>query len=394
MKFCFVLVTRNRTELAMTAIRSLLTQEDGVAFDVVVSDNSEAADDARRLEEHCRALGDPRVTYIRPPEPLGMPTHWNWAVEQALVRSDATHFGMQYDRKMWKPGELRVFAAACAVDPRATVSYASDVAFLKPSGYEAWAMPVTGRLYEMRTSAIVKLTSRGMVHELGYAYPQFANCMTPRSTIERVRERFGTICDSATPDVSFTFRLCTLDERYLYLDRACVLVYGYRFSNAFSYFKGDIDGTYGDWARTWGDRPWLDAAPIPGLDLGLNIMFHEYGDVQRVVGEKRFPPIDRKGYLRDLSHGLVWIVDPVRQQEMRRILREHGWREERRTLVRRILSRLRRAIRRTPAEPPPPPAPVFPTEEEAVQHLLQPRPFTKRNPQIAPLEPVEVPFQA
>jgi hypothetical protein len=393
MKFGFVLVTRDRTELAMSAIESILTQ-DGCALDLVVSDNSSTAEGARKLEEYCQSLGDSRVTYIRPPEPLPMPAHWDWALEQALVRSDATHFGAQYDRKLWKPGELRVFAAACAVHPAATVVAACDVAFQTASGVEAWTMSVTGRLYEIRSAAIVQLTSRGMVHQLGYAYPLLSNCMVPRATLERVRALFGTICDSATPDGAFTYRHSAVTERYLYLDRAAVIAHSYKLSNGFSYFRGDGSGAYADWLKLWGDRPWLDAAPIPGLDLGFNIMFHEYTAVQRVVGEERFPPIDREGYLRELSYGLRWIDDPVRQKEMRRILREHGWKEDERPLVRRLLSRLRQAIRPTPPPAPPTPSPTFGNDDDAVHYLLQPRPFTEQNPTLAPLDAVEIPFRA
>ncbi|HEX6087205.1 MAG TPA: hypothetical protein VF266_21930 [Thermoanaerobaculia bacterium] len=394
MKLGLVLVTRDRTELAMSAIQSILSQEGGCALDLIVSDNSSTEEGARKLAEHCRSLGDPRVTWIRPPQSLPMPKHWDWALEQALARSDATHFGTQYDRKLWKPGELRVFAAACAADPALTVVAAYDAALQTASGVEAWAMPVTGRLYEIRSAAIVRLTSRGMVHQLGYAYPLLSNCMVPRATLERVRALFGTICDSATPDGAFTYRHTAVAERYLYLDRAAVIAHGYKFSNAFSYFRGDAGGTYGDWLKLWGDRPWLDAAPIPGLDLGLNIMFHEYGAVQRVVGEEQFPPIDRKGYLRELSYGLRWIDDPERQREMRRVLRRHGWREDERPLWRRLLSRVRQKIRPAPPAPPAPSLPTFANDDEAVHYLLQPRPFTEQNPAIAPLEPVEVPFRA
>ena len=391
MKLCFVLVTRNRPDYASAAIRSLLSQEGAGAFDLVVSDNSETADEARRLEEYCRGARDSRLIYIRPADPMPMAPHWNWAIEQAMERSDATHFGVQYDRKLWKPGELRVLAAACALDPRATLSYGSDVAFLTPQGFQAWVVPMSGRLYEIRTSAIVHLSSRGMLTELAASYPMLSNCMTPRSTIERVRTRFGSICDSSTPDVVYTYRLCALDERYLHLDRAAVLTYGYRVSNGFSYLRGDVGNTHRESVIAHSGRVWLEAAPIPGLDLGLNIMFHEYGLVQREVGEERFPPIDRQGYLRELARGLLWIDDPSRKKKMRRILREHGWLEQKRPLVRRVLSRLRHALH---AGPPALTAPIFATEGEAVEYLIQPRPFLQDNPQIAVLDPVEVPFPA
>ncbi|HVE72403.1 MAG TPA: glycosyltransferase [Thermoanaerobaculia bacterium] len=385
MKLTFVLPTRNRAELAIAAIRSLLAQE-GCAVRIVVSDNSSSEEEVRLLAEFCRNLGDSRLLYARPPQALLMATHWNWAAEQAMERTDGTHFGIQYDRKLWKPGALRPLVSVCEQHPEAMVAYGSDVALERPSGVVTWIPRATGRLYEIRTATLVRLTSRGMVQELGLALPVFANCMVPRATLERMRARFGTICDSAAPDSAFTYRFAATEDRYLYLDDALVFAYAYRLSNGFAYFRGDTRGTYGDWVNLWGDRPWLDAAPIPGLSLGQNVMFHEYNMVQRVVGEERFPPIDREGYLRELAHGLHWIDDPAHLKEMRRVLREHGWREKRRPLYRRVASRLLAPFRRWRA----PATPVFATEEEAVRYLLEPRPFHAENPDLAPLEPIEV----
>jgi hypothetical protein len=400
MKPCFVLVTRDRAELAMTAIRSLLAQEE-CTFDLVVSDNSSSAEGAFGLAEFCRSVGSSngaaRVFYIRPSQPLPMPKHWDWALEQAMLLSDATHFGVQYDRKLWIEGELRVLCDACAVDPEVVVAYGCDVVFQRaPDVVEAWAAPVTGKLYEIRTAKVIDLTSRGMVQQLGSSYPLLANCLVPRAVLAQVRERFGTICDSATPDAGFTYRFCAQNERYRYLDRASVLTHSYRLSNGFSYVRGESGGTYGDYRKLWGDRPWLEAAPIPGLDLGWNIVFHEYTLVQRVFGEKQFPSIDRDGYLRELASGLVWITDPARQNEMRRVLREHGWREDPRSPLRRLLSRVRSAMRRTPPPPPQqaPSLPTFSSEDEAIRYLVERPTFADENLQLAPLDPIEVPFRA
>jgi hypothetical protein len=386
MKLTFVLPTRNRARLAIAAIRSLLAQE-GCAVSIVVSDNSSSDEEVSLLADFCRSAGDARLLYIRPPEPMLMATHWNWAVQQAMERTGGTHFGIQYDRKLWKPGALRPLAAVCAADPEATVAYGWEVAFETPAGVTTWRPRATGRLYEIRSEMLIRLTSRGMLQQLGLALPVFANCLVPRRTLERIQATFGTICDSTAPDSAFTYRFAATEERYLYLDQTPVITYAYRLSNGFAYFRGDTRGTYGDWVRLWGDRPWLDAAPIPGLSLGQNVMFHEYVMVQRVAGEKRFPPIDRDGYLRELAHGLLWIDDEVRRNEMRRVLIEHGWRESRRPVHRRLASWLLTPFRRWRAAPA---AAMFATEEEAVQHLLQPLPFHETNPDLAPLEPAEV----
>ena len=67
--------TRNRPELAVDAVRSLLDQD--CALDIYVSDNST---DPEPLREFART--EPRVHYLRPQTELSMPQHWDWAMRQ------------------------------------------------------------------------------------------------------------------------------------------------------------------------------------------------------------------------------------------------------------------------------------------------------------------------
>ncbi|HUR83169.1 MAG TPA: glycosyltransferase family A protein [Thermoanaerobaculia bacterium] len=384
MKLTFILPTRNRAELAMAAIRSLLAQE-GCDVEILVSDNSSSDDELRRLEEFVRGADDDRVAYLRPPRELRMAGHWNWIAEQALAREDVTHVALQYDRKVWKPGALRALIDACERDPEATLTYGCDVSLHSSRGRTALAYPGSGKLYEIRTRRVVELTARAMIGELEQAFPVFANSIVPRATLERMRARFGSICESAMPDSAFAYRFCATEDRYVHFDAAPVVAYAYEKSNGLAYFRGDASGTYGDWMRLWGNDAWLDAAPVPNLPLGPNVMFHEYALVQRAAGEERFPRVDFPAYLRVLAVGLASIENPALRAELRAVLERHGWAEERRSLLRRLASRLRAPFRRAA-----PPAPEFATDAEAVQHLLAPRPFLPKNPNLAALKPVEV----
>src|SRR6476659_7183748 len=100
MKLGFVIPTRHRAALAISAIESLLAQPNDVA--IVVSDNSSSEEQVQQLAAFCRGIDDPRLFYIRCSPVLPMPDHWDWALQQALARTDATHFGVHYDRKLWK----------------------------------------------------------------------------------------------------------------------------------------------------------------------------------------------------------------------------------------------------------------------------------------------------
>jgi len=327
MHLAIVIPTRHRPDLAIAAIQSLLEARE-LDLTVIVSDNSTREEDVRKLAAFCSETTDARLLRIRPTEPLAMPAHWNWALEQALSRTGATHIAVHYDRKVTRPDGLAAFVAACMRNPDAITTYACDFTVRTDGESLAWMYPGTGKLYQIRTSRVVELSSQGVIHDMGQPIPLLSNCAVPRTILERVRERFGNICDSATPDISFTYRYCALEERYFHFDRAISVLYAFETSNGLSYYRQETKNSFGDYMALWGDRPWLEAAPIPGLNLGINVGFHEYNLVQRIVGTELFPPIDHDGYLREIARGLQYLKDPDVHASVRELLEKNGWREE------------------------------------------------------------------
>lgn len=322
-----IIPTRNRADLAIRAVRSLLDQP-GCRLQVFVSDNSTSADEQRRLTDFCRALADPRIAYMRPPTPLPMAEHWDWAMQQALARSDASHLTIHYDRKVSRPRHLGLLAGAAARHPNLLFTYMQDFVINEPPPTILYQPPWTGKVYQMLTERVLQLTARGAVFDMGQAFPIMSNCLIPRPVLEGIRERFGDICNSTGPDSCFTYRFCALNERYLHFDRPLAVIHASYRSNGSKYLRGKTDGDFGDFLKTWGDRPWLDAAPIPGINLGQNMLYHEYELVRRATGDARFPPIDMDGYLQELAAALAWLEDPRLRDVMRATLEEHGWREE------------------------------------------------------------------
>src|SRR5437764_5212150 len=294
-KLTFVLPTRNRPQLAVAAVRALVAQDASDALCIVVSDNSSSDAAARELREACEALG---AIYLRPPKELPMGEHWEWALEQAMTLTDGTHFGIHYDRKIAKPDGVARLLASADRNPDLLIAYPCDFTYRTESGFGGWQFPVTGREYVIGTSQVLRRTASGSVSPMGQAWPHLSNCIVPRPVLERIRARFGSLCNALAPDAAFGFRFCAIEDRYLFLDEACSVMYAFSLSNGQAYFRRDMNGTFGDFMKLWSDRPWLDAAPIPGLTLGTNSVFHEYALVQRVAGEERFPPIDGNGYLR------------------------------------------------------------------------------------------------
>jgi hypothetical protein len=311
-----IVPTRNRPKLAIEAVRSLLDQD--CEIDIHVSDNSASPD---ALRDFWR--GEPRVTWLRPPGELSMPEHWDWAIRQAMERSAATHFNIHYDRRISKPGHWAGLAALASQWPDLLLTFPSDQISHQPPPLRLWQPPWTGKLFSIRTARIAGQIALGRVMDLGHMLPVLSNCLVPRNVLQSIVDRFGNLCNSSGPDSAFMARYLALHDRYLHYDRAQGVFYASHRSNGLGYLRG-TGGDFADFMETFGDGAWLDAAPLPGINLGQNMLYHEYELVRRVTGE-RLPRLDRSAVLDDLGEQLRWIDDPRLKADLARHLREQGW---------------------------------------------------------------------
>jgi hypothetical protein len=320
-RIALVIPTRNRASLTVEAVRSIVDQ--GRDIDVFVSDNSPSPDQS--LLDFVRDLGRPEIVCLRPPASLHQAAHWDWAVRQALQRSPATHFAVHYDRKIMKPNALAVLESAAQSWPDVLICWSHDYVGDVPPPVRLYQPPWTGNVFALRTARIVELTSQGRATAIySHALPLLSNCLVPRSILTETIERFGDLCDSTTPDSCFAFRFAAQRDHYLHLDRPLGITYAAGRSAGGGYLRGN-GGDWLDFRRSWGDRPWLAAAPIPGLNLGLNMLYHEYELVRRRSTGETFPPIQFDAYLNDLAVGLELIEDRESQAALRLVLKEQGW---------------------------------------------------------------------
>jgi hypothetical protein len=308
--------TRNRADLAMAAVRSLLDQD--CPIEIFVSDNS-TSDDG--LREFC--LGKESVHYLRPPRELSMPEHWEWALWQVIDRSNATHITLHYDRKLSKPRRWGALRSIASRYPEELITFPVDFVTIDPPPRRLWQPPWTGKLYSVTTAKTAALLAAARMTELGQTLPILSNCLVPRTTLLRMTERFGDICNSNSADAPFLCRYLTVDDRYLHYDRAIGIAYAPQRSAGMGYLRGE-GGDFADYLQTWGDRQWLERAPIPGLNLGHNMLFHEYEIAREQTGD-RLPPIDFDGYLRGLGEALRLKTNVAERESLKRILESHGW---------------------------------------------------------------------
>jgi hypothetical protein len=313
-----VIPTRDRTPLAMNAVRSLLDQD--CEIDIYVSDNSSSLDET--LRDFC--LTDPRAHYLRPSHELAVAEHWDWALRQAMESSTATHFTVHHDRKWSKAGAWRPLLSVAARRPETLVSFGVDFIADTPPPLRVWQTPWTGRAFLIRTMRAATLIAQARVTEIVHGLPLLTNCIVPRTILQTMIDRFGDVCRSTGPDLAFVSRFLTLHDEYLHADRAPGILYASDRSTNMGYFRGS-GGDFPEFRRLFGDGPWLDAAPIPGVNLGCNMLFHEYELARRETGD-RLPPLQRTACLDDLAAALRWIEEPRTRDGLLQILREHGWR--------------------------------------------------------------------
>jgi hypothetical protein len=317
-KIAIVIPTRNRPQLAMNAARSLLAQD--CELDLFVSDNSASRN---ALRDSCRA--EPRITLLQPPGELSMQAHWDWAIRQAMERSTATHFSVHYDRKYAKPGHWGRLAAFAGQWPDLLLAFhIGDFISDQPPPLRLWQPPWTGKMFLVESDRLIRLIAAGRTTGAAHMLPVLSNCVVPRAVLQSILDRFGNICDSTGADSAFLCRFLALHDRYAYYDRTQGILYASHRSNARG-FLGGTGGDFADFMKLHGERPWLPNAPIPGMNLGQNTLYHEYELVRRETGD-RLPPLDVPGILDDLAIHLRWVDDPRLKEEYKRILRAHGWR--------------------------------------------------------------------
>ena len=157
-----VIPTRNRASLAKNAIRSIITQN-VPGIEILVSDTSTEPEELESLAKDCEKLGHPHLTYVRPPEPLAMAAHWDWAIRQALL-SGKNHFTYLTDRMMFKRDELGPLLDVVANYPHNIISYNHDriVDDAKPIRIEQ--LPGSGKLLRVETLRLSYLYSQIDLH--------------------------------------------------------------------------------------------------------------------------------------------------------------------------------------------------------------------------------------
>lgn len=395
-----IIPTRNRAELAAAAIRSVLQQDDADVR-VLVSDNSTSQDEVACLSAFCEKVGDTRLHYTRPPEPLPMASHWNWAAQQGLELSDASHISFLTDRMIFKPGALAQLRGAASQYPDRIISYMHDRVADNQRPVHLDQHVWTGKLFAVRSSRLLQLSSQSVLHEM---LPRMLNCLVPRRVLTALKARYGKLFDSYGPDFNFCYRSLEMEDSIVFYDAAFLLHYALDRSYGASASRGEVNRATAELVSTLKLTNGYFAAPIPQILTARNAIAHEYCCVRDETRSHKFPALSQQKYLQATAQELGEVVDPDVRSQMEELLRRHGWKEpglaaktmsmaQKIRSPRRVADKLTREVKTlalritngTNLRPP-----EFATRELALDYALRfPRPRVESQPELEQLFELE-----
>ena len=338
MRLVVVIPTRNRAELAINALRSVLEQN-APEVRVAVSDNSTDPEQVEKLSRFVTELGSDRVRYMRPPEPLPMTDHWLWALQQVRGQGEPTHFTYLTDRMVFRPGTVRRLVEIADSAPDRVVSYNHDLIDDHRIPVRLHEFRWTGRTVEVDSAYLLSLAARSMHPSCN---PRFLNSLVPAEVVAAVEAKFGSTFASISPDFCFAYRCLDVVDSILYWDRSALVNYAYDRSNGAAYLRGVSSPDSADFEGLLGDKSMNHASPVPEFRTITNAVMNEYCFVRAESGSPKFPAVDMKSYLEAMAVDLESIEDPALIVAQRKLLVRHGGEPVSRGSA-RIVSRLRSA---------------------------------------------------
>lgn len=290
-RFTIVVPTRNRPrELALTlgSLCQLRNADVSADVSIVVSDNSDAeyADENRRNVETTQ--GGTPVAYVRPPRPMNMVDHWNFAVGHA----DGDYVGVVTDRMTLVPGAIEIVDRVIretdveCVCWTATIFDTRNSDILKPHGTRVVAEILSSQ----------DILQRFAVSEMVWTSPRFLNSFCSKRLLETIASRHGQLFGGISPDFSFNFRLLSTIDRYAYIDAPLLIDHSPRSSSGTAVTNnGDNTHSRDFITRMHSEqKEQLAFGPMPSEGRLLpNVVLREMEICRAEAGPAaRIPPID------------------------------------------------------------------------------------------------------
>jgi hypothetical protein len=319
MKTVVVVPTRNRADLATETIASVLAEGDP-RVSVLVSDNSTDPEQVERLHTWCLGNDSDALRYVRPPAPLAMSPHWQWALESAL-ESPATHVMYLTDRLVVRPGTLRPLLTIAERHEVDVVTFGDDTVNDYERPVTVFERPWTGKVLRFKSDQALRALARGIF----IGTPTMLNTVVPRAVIEDIAATYGNVFASIAPDHCFGYRCLDRLDSFVHWDQVVIVQRALARSNGFAQIRGIRNPDHDDFLRELGERGINQHAPVPELLTVSNAIYNEYEFVRGDRSSSKLEPLRRHYYLGANARDVARLEEPELRARMDRILSEQGW---------------------------------------------------------------------
>lgn len=359
-----VIPTRNRAELAMRAVQSVLGQIGKSATRVVLSDNSTEPAESSMLAKFVSDINNNKLALIKPGKSLAMTAHWSWVFDQAMQERSASHFTILTDRMLFRPGALDSILAIIEQYPSQVISYTYDRIddFATPVVYRP--LPRSGHLLRIDSAYLLQMSAR---MDFPSCLPRMLNSVAPRATLERIRERFGSIFSSVAPDFCYCYRCLESEDSIVYYDKSILLNHAQDRSNGAAASRGVSSKDSRDFLLNVAKNELNAHAPIPQIITVGNAVVNEYEFVAKESGSPKFPPIAKEHYLNHLAREASEYMNAELASEVFRCLKASGWRPTGSFMLSGLKNRLMKFVLYTMAK-------RFSSKIEALGYAVDARP--------------------
>ncbi len=176
----------------------------------------------------------------------------------------------------------------------------------------------------MPTLRFSYLYSQAILH---HGLPRMLNCVVPRTLLNRMRQRFGNVFTSISPDFVFCCRCLEMEDSVLFYDKSPLFHYALNRSNGASVSRGEMTSDNADFTANLpvdsSKRNY--ATPIPELTTAVNAVFNEYFLFQQETNSPRFFEVDFEKYLKANAEEIREVGDPELRAEMLALVVAQGY---------------------------------------------------------------------
>jgi len=322
-RLAVVLPTRNRGELAVESVKSVLTSHDGEEIGIIISDNSTDAKDSSVLEKFVSKAGS-RVKLIHPKTPLGMTANWNYAMDYAMSVECFTHFTILTDRMLFKSDSIKRILGIISSYEDDVLSYTYDRIYdadtTRPIIYTK--LPRSEDLIRIESARLLAMSAH---MSFPSCMPRMLNSVSPRQHLHKLKARYARVFSSISPDFNFCFLTLDICNSFIYYDRALLINYSQGRSNGASVSRGVMSRDSKDFLEHLDGRIINEYSPIPEIITVGNSIVHEYCNVQRQSHGKCYPEISIDSYRDRLAAEVYQYDDPHTRNRTLGILYSHSW---------------------------------------------------------------------